>query len=618
MKNIIIKTFAALLVAGSMTSCSDFLDQRSESTTDGQTVFSRYESAVGTIAAIYDIYAQTNYRGRVIRYGTNTDAEFYNSSKNGDAKADLSTYSAESSNSEQNPSNNTTLWGCIYSAIERANLAIEGLRTYSDLSSPEMKQLLGEALTLRALQYEDLIHMWGDVPVRFESVNADNMYPARVDRDVVYKQIIADLQEAQDLCAWPNELDDTKTVERVNKAFVKGLLARVCMEAAGYAQRLDGENRLSNDPELTKEKLYPIALQACKDVMEKEGQYVALKKNFEDIWNNNGISGDVITAGSESLFEVGYSNGPTLRGRNMYTYGLKHNKADEMTDLNKGGEYGPTATLYYDYSDGDSRRDVTCCPFQWDKVSNKTVQVAQSFKTWNFGKLRYEWTNRKIANGTDDGINTLIMRYADVVLMRAELENELNGPAAAAPYLEKIRKRACGNDVSAYINKVSASKQTMFDAIVEERKLEFAGELVRKADLIRWGLLKTKLDETKAKMEALCNLTDYDEEHPYSQLSGHLYYKRVPFTFTSGTASTTLPEAKLVLYGINYGEMDLAPEGYEEYTDSNGKASMWIKENALDDQKNYLYLNDPDKRQYWPFFTLDMNANQNLVNYSWY
>ena len=44
--------------------------------------------------------------------------------------------------------------------------------------------------------------------------------------------------------------------------------------------------------------------------MDQEGNYVALKSNFEDIFNNNGISGDIINAGSESLFEIGYSNNP--------------------------------------------------------------------------------------------------------------------------------------------------------------------------------------------------------------------------------------------------------------------------------------------------------------------
>lgn len=614
MKHIIVKTFAAVLMAGGLTSCSDFLDQSSDSSLDGKNIFSTYEYAEGTIANIYQEFGEQNYRARSIWYGYNTDVEVYSGSNKADGKADLATYNAGTANDQMNVKTGTDLWAKMYAAIERANLAISGLRENADLTDAKNKQLLGEALTLRALFYVDLINMWGDVPARFEGVNSSNMYAAREDRDVIYKQLIADLQEAQDLCAWPNELSETQTVERVNKAFVKGFLARVCMQAAGYAQRMDGENRLSTDPELTKEKLYPIALQACKDVMAQEGKYVALKNNFEDIFNNNGVSGDVITAGSESLFEIGYSNSPA-RGRIMYTFGIRHTGADNMTGMDKkGSDVGPVPTLYFDYDKNDTRRDVTCCPFQWEKGKQKL----QAFKSWSFGKLRYEWTNRLIPNGNDDGINKLYMRYADVVLMRAELENELNGPAAAAPYLEKIRKRAFGGDVSSYINKVSASKESMFNAIVEERGLEFAGELIRKADLIRWGLLKTKMDEAKAKMNAIVNLKDYDTEHPYGQLSGHIYYKMVPFYWTRGDVSYTEPEAKLSLYGLNYGETDLDPEGYDEYTDSEGKASTWIKPNALDDVTDYLYVQDPDKRQYWPIFNVNLNDNASLKNYSWY
>ena len=600
-------------MAGGLTSCSDFLDQSSASSFDGKNIFSTYEYAEGTIANIYQEFGEQNYRARSIWYGYNTDVEVFSGSNKADGKADLATYNAGTANDQMNVKTGTDLWAKMYAAIERANLAIAGLRENADLTDPKIKQLLGEALTLRALFYVDLINMWGDVPARFEGVNSDNMYAAREDRDVIYKQLIADLQEAEGLCAWPNELEATQTVERVNKAFVKGFLARVCMQAAGYAQRMDGENRLSTDPELSKEKLYPIALQACKDVMATEGTYVALKKNFEDIWNNNGISGDVITAGSESLFEIGYSNSPA-RGRIMYTFGIKHNSEDNMTTMKQGSQVGPVPTLYFDYDKNDSRRDVTCCPFQW----NKGKQVLQSFKSWSFGKLRYEWTNRLIPNGNDDGINRLYMRYADVVLMRAELENELNGPSAAAPYLEKIHKRALGGDVSSYINKVSASKETMFNAIVDERGLEFAGEFVRKADLIRWGLLKAKMDEAKAKMNAIVNLTDYDAEHPYSQLSGHVYYKMLPFNWSRGDVSYTEPNAKLSLYGLNYGETELNPEGYDEYADSDGKASTWIKPNALDDVKDYLYVQDPDKRQYWPIFNVNLNDNASLKNYSWY
>ena len=323
MKHIIVKTFAAVLMAGGLTSCSDFLDQSSDSSLDGKNIFSTYEYAEGTIANIYQEFGEQNYRARSIWYGYNTDVEVYSGSNKADGKADLATYNAGTANDQMNVTTGTDLWAKMYAAIERANLAISGLRENADLTDAKNKQLLGEALTLRALFYVDLINMWGDVPARFEGVNSSNMYAAREDRDVIYKQLIADLQEAQELCACPNELSETQTVERVNKAFVKGFLARVCMQAAGYAQRMDGENRLSTDPELTKEKLYPIALQACKDVMAQEGKYVALKNNFEDIFNNNGVSGDVITAGSESLFEIGYSNSPA-RGRIMYTFGIRH------------------------------------------------------------------------------------------------------------------------------------------------------------------------------------------------------------------------------------------------------------------------------------------------------
>lgn len=617
------------MLSGALTSCSDFLDQKSPSSLDGANIFATEEYAEGTIANIYTQFTEQNYRARSIWYGYNTDVEFFGGSKNADGKADLATYAAGVANDQMNVSSGTDLWAKIYSAIERANLAMEGLRANADLNNPVMKQLLGEAITLRALHYMDLINMWGDVPARLTSLNSENMYGARADRDIIYKQLIADLQEAQDLCAWPNELKATQTVERVNKAFVKGLLARVCLQAAGYAQRMDGENRLSTDPELSKEVLYPIALQACKDVMAVEGTYVKLKQNFEDIWNNNGISGDVISAGSESLFEIGYANGDNgsaARGRIMYTFGLKHNIADDMTTMLQGSQVGPMPTLYWDYGAKDTRRDVTCVPYQWgnNKVpSTKGTQVIQSLKGWSFGKLRYEWTNRMIPSGNDDGINKIYMRYADIVLMRAELENELNGPSAAKEWLKKIRKRAYGGaedqtGVVDYVDKAASSKQAMFDAIVEERGLEFAGELVRKADLIRWGKLKSSMDIAKAKMASLVALTDYDDAHPYSQLSGHLYFKMANFTFKRADQSYTLPNARLVLYGLNYGETDLDPEGYEEYTNTEGAASTWIKENALDDVIPYLYVNDPDKRQYWPIFNVNLNDNPNLENYSWY
>ena len=313
---------AAMPFCGSsllMTSCDDLFDTKSPSSMDDSNIFSIYDLAEGTIKNIYIYYGEQNYRARYLPwYGYNTDIEWYSSSEQvGDGKADLAVYKVSSNNSQMNLADGKEPWSNIYQGIEKANLAIQGLRTYADLTDKNMAHLYGEALTMRAMAYVDLINAWGDVPARFEPTTTETMYAARTDKDVIYKQLIKDLQEAENMVAWPNEMDATTTVERINKAFVKGLLARVCLQASGYSLRSDGNSSLSSDPELAKSVLYPIALQACKDVMAEEGKYVALKTNFEDIFIDN--CRDIIKAGSESLWEIPYNNEPTARGRQVYT-----------------------------------------------------------------------------------------------------------------------------------------------------------------------------------------------------------------------------------------------------------------------------------------------------------
>lgn len=605
-----------VLIAGSlfMNSCSDIFDTKSPSSLDDANIFSIYDLASGTINNIYVYYGEQNYRARYLPwYGSNSDIEWYNSSEKGDDKAHVANYNTSPTNGQMNIANASEPWSNIYNGIEKANLAIQGLETYADLTDANMAQLYGEALTLRAMAYVDLINAWGDVPARFEPISTETMYLPRENRDVIYKRIIADLQTAETLVAWPNESTITSTVERINRAFVKGFLARVCLQASGSALRSDGTIRVSDDAELAKSVLYPIALQACKDVMEQEGKYVALESSFESIFKK--ICQDEIAAGGESLWEIPYANSPAPRGRQISTFGIKHNAIDQFVGKAQGGQIGPTPNLFFDYSIKDTRRDVTCIPYMWDK--NPGVQKLNDIKTWYFGKNRYEWMSRNITSD-DDGINRQYMRYADVVLMRAELENELNGVSAAAPYLRKIRERAfAANDwateVDAYIAAIT-TKEAMFKAIVTERGLEFAGEMLRKADLIRWGLLKSQLDETKAKMYRLRNL-----EGEYADLNPYLYYNMVDFTWTRGSATTTEKEAALEIYGLNHGETE-EPTNYEYVTqNSDGAKSKWISESALKDDKiETIYVRDPEKYMYWPIFQYNLDANPLLENYSWY
>ena len=88
---------------------------------------------------------------------------------------------------------------------------------------------------------------------------------------------------------------------------------------------------------------------------------------------------------------------------------------------------------------------------------------------------------RRVISTNDDGVNKIYMRYAEILLMAAEAANEIEGPASAAPYLKLIRNRAFAAadrpvKVENYVNALG-SKQAMFNAIVDEHKFEFTGEM---------------------------------------------------------------------------------------------------------------------------------------------
>ncbi|MBP9506703.1 MAG: RagB/SusD family nutrient uptake outer membrane protein, partial [Bacteroides sp.] len=182
---------ASLAIAGLLltTSCNDLLDTPAKSAMDKQIIFSNPDLAMNAVMGIHQSFSETNsYRGRFIKYyGYNTDIEWNSGTeKINDAKSTLGNYNTESNNSEMNTSNNA--WAKLYEGIERANQAIDGIRTYGNPTPGTlMGQILGEALTIRAVVYSDLLKAWGDVPARLAPVNPNEIYIGRSDRDVVYK-----------------------------------------------------------------------------------------------------------------------------------------------------------------------------------------------------------------------------------------------------------------------------------------------------------------------------------------------------------------------------------------------------------------------------------------------
>lgn len=597
MKNYIkLSIFSMALVAG-LTSCD--MEAPTQSTLDGSSVYSVYSLAEAEVMSIHVSFGETNsYRGRFLPYyGLNTDVEVPSgsapsfASKNDD-KQNLLNYDTSESNGQMNTDNNA--YAKFYEGIERANLAIEGLRQYGNVANNKnMAQLLGEALTLRAVIYADLTKAWGDVPARFTPNSNDNIYMPRCNRDSIYKVLLADLKEAEDYCYWPNQNSVTKTTERVSKSFVKALRARIALYAGGYGLRGDGY-RLSKDPELAPEKMYQIAKEECEDIINAGyNKLGSFKENFTKLCQDN------VTAGGESIWEIPFSEG---RGRVLYTWGVKHASKDQYTQQNQGGVNGPAPYLYYDFDADDARRDITCVPYQWSKelINGKSHQELRKISQWCFGKLRYEWMKRIVTSTNDDGVNFQYMRLADVYLMAAEAENQLGNTSTAWNYMKPVLARVLpAAKVNALKAKYCASKDAFQQGIIEQRGFEFAGEQLRKADLIRWGIIDNKMAEAKQKLTDLAN-----RQGAYEGLPDKIYY-------TLDTDGETLK-----LYGLNKGEDNA--DKIKELEAAGWENKSWFVSNGAniitEDYINGLYVEQPSTHCLWPIWKTFIDKSNGYLN----
>ncbi len=655
MKKITSYIFYSLFGGLLMTSCD--LDAPNQSSLTADVVFNTESLADAAVMAIYQSLSQTNaYRGRYITYyGMNNDAEVwrsYGSESNpaSDTEASLAVYAAAADNSYMNTSNN--VWNYIYEAIERANTAIQSMETYADLTDEGMGQLYGELLTIRGYLYFDLVKTWGDVPYRFEPNTSETIYLPRTDRTVILQKVLDDLLVAEDYVGWPNANSYTTSVERVSKSFTKGLRARIALFMAGQSYYPNEGVRYNLTTESERQEMYQIAYDECVSIIEQGCN--SLASDFSTIWHN--LCEEVLTAGSESIFEMPFASG---RGRVVYSWGTRHSSEsgslyDQWTQLMAGGRGAPTQTLWYDYDAEDARRDITVIPYIWRNSTNSETGTNSAGTTfyyaektisgtsgggWTFGKLRFEWMTRLVTSTNDDGINWLIMRYADIYMMAAEAANELNNLSAARQYLEPVLNRALPSEKVSQILNAATTHDAFFKVIVEQRKLEFAGEQLRKTDLIRWGLLKDKLDETKEKMQALANRTlvstDYGT-YDYSQYAKKVYYEE-------GLGADATDADSYEIYGLesadyyNLADGDAVDAyGKENYSESStffayrtsdtgessdSSTSATTYNTTMDQYINNIYVNDPDANMFWPIWQVFINgsngqlSNDGYINY---
>ena len=605
--NKILSGLAVFSVAALMVSCN--LTTQSPSTKTEADVFSDPTLTEYQLYSITEAFGHTNsHRGRYLPwYGYNTDIEWY-VSNTVDEKSRIAQYEVTATNSQLNVSDNP--YNELMTGVERANLAVSRIRKYGSVETrPEMAKKLGEALALRALIYTELLKAYGEVPARFESVtdNTDIIYMNKSDRDVIYKQLLADLEEAG------TYLTDyqVQSTDRVGRAFVQGLYARLALMASGYALRPDagevgkgnaGSVRLSDDEALSKEVLYPKAYAALKDVIDNSG--LSLTSDYKAMWQ--AINNMDMTGGKEVIYVIPFSN---TRGRWNYTFAVRMEGNPAWStnqQSSRGGQAGPLPTVFYEYGEFDQRRDVSCVNFKWEPNGTGVHAVPAGISDWYFGKYRFEWmTSYPYTGGNDDGVKPVYMRYSDILLMAAEIAadqaaGEYYSLDNAKSHLLEVRKRAYkGHEAEAEAYVSALTSADFFNAIVDERALEFVGEMLRKSDLIRWDLLKTKLDEAKTKLTALGTRSG-----AYAEVGEYLWYKQT--------------NDGLEMYGIRRGENDVtldvppAGSGWQCYTNSEGEPSKYMGKDPF--AKKTLYgSEDPNTRQWWPIPAVTLTNSQGAL-----
>lgn len=495
LKNILISGLGVV----ALTACNDFLEVPVPSGYTTDIVFGSTTEANTALNGVYVKALVNNAFGNNLYNSLmlNSDVDF-SANTNEQAQENL----PRRFDMKADGNTTTNLWNAMYAGIEEANEFICNL----EASQPAVKkyldgedvtdlpndyldyaQLLGEARVLRAMFYHELLSYYGDIPFTLHSTyETDNLLPPVTKREEVSKQIIEDLKKNAPYMKSNTAMSEG--VERISKEACCAMIARLALQAGGYSLNHD-EGDATSYGKMTRpadyKKYYEIARDYCALVMESGSH--SLTKNFRDVFVDE--CSYVVNSHDDAIFELpfaretngnwGYSQGPTASSSGGETAGHEWGKCD--------GGVRTTAFYRYQFEEGDARRDYVCGMWYYTNEGLPTMRFDYAMHNNKWSKLWNPIPNGKATEGST-GINFAYLRYADVLLMFAEAENELNGPTQdVQDAVNQVRERAFRGSGVDYKAKVTAAttKEAMLDVILDERKHEFAGENMRWKDLVR-------------------------------------------------------------------------------------------------------------------------------------
>ena len=416
----------------------------------------------------------------------------------------------------------TNRWSAAYTGIGRCNLLIDNIDKSKELSQIEIQQMKAEARFLRALFYQILITYYDKVPLIVEAPNIDQGTLGRTDRTEIVDFIVSELDEIANVL--PLRYTSSASNGRPTRGAAMALKARLLnFEASPLVNTTNDRSKweaAANAAEavinLGVYQLYPTYRSLFTASAENSAESIFDIQFIPEV-------------GMGSSFDVTlrqYNNSAPLQGL-VDAYWMMDGKPRSQSAYQNSANYENLdprfkQTIVYPGSVfmGETVRvDGT-------NVNFKVIQTGYTYKKYSIYDSEVPAANDVSVGDNFSGINYMVLRYADVLLMYAEAKNEMGELTETSwnATVRPIRQRA-GFSAASALNYPGSNADLLSDHIRYERRIEFAGEGYYYNDVRRWKTAENELNKTVRKSDGSAIITrtfnkdrDYWWPVPSSQL----------------------------------------------------------------------------------------------------
>lgn len=362
-------------------SCSDFLSEKTYDFYAEEDFYSNISELELAVNGAFEVLSQKMTYGHfMLVTDCDTDLSHIKGSGTGQTARDLGHYNIYTAHTWIQEA-----WMYYYSGIDRVNRIMKNAERVAlpdEQAIADYNRLIAEAKFLRAICYFDLVRMWGDVPFKLTASNkTENFCVEKMDREIVYDQIIKDFEEAAAFLPWHDEV--TQYEGRPTKGAALGLLARSYLYRAGYSLRQNGEMERPNNYM----DYYKKVKEVCAQIIESH--HHTLNDSYERVFRN--VCENIMDP-SEVMYEVQFYN-PSGEDEHSSKIGSYNSpEIDRNSSYGLGNSFIKTTHFAYDlYEVGDLRRETAIATFKIDAQDNVIEIPRNQSYTWAPGKWRRNW-----------------------------------------------------------------------------------------------------------------------------------------------------------------------------------------------------------------------------------